>query len=50
MSSRKADACVLGGTAATDFIPDGERRRWHFVSIDRTTAKVIDEHGEDFAD
>lgn len=40
----------LGGSASTDFIPEGERRRWHFVSIDRSTAKVIDEHGEDFAD
>jgi hypothetical protein len=39
-----------GGTASTDFIPEGERRRWHFVSIDRSTAKVLDEHGEDFAD
>ena len=35
---------------STDFIPEGERRRWHFVSIDRSTAKVLDEHGEDFAD
>ena len=39
-----------GGTASADFIPEGERRRWHFVSIDRSTAKVLDEHGEDFAD
>ncbi len=39
-----------GGSASTDFIPEGERRRWHFVSIDRSTAKVLDEHGEDFAD
>ena len=39
-----------GGSAAADFIPEGERRRWHFVSIDRSTAKVLDEHGEDFAE
>ena len=39
-----------GGSTAADFIPVAEHRRWHFFSIDRSTARIVDQTGEDCAE
>lgn len=39
-----------GGSAAADFIVDGESRRWEFFSLERNTALLVDRTGEDFTE